>query len=571
MYVQPWQNEHTFYFIFTEDSVLRVPRLPIDVLKALMKRIPQEELRILSSACREFRKMAHDAGLSLHRTVSNAAGLATFAQVIDYAESTPTPLNLALTVDYSPSYNAIPPPVMWDTLLVITCALPLLTRLSIMASRTFIESVLMVLNAPAPRLHSLEIVQWEVFGRYATILPHNLLSPSNGLYTSLRSVTLDFSHLDSHSPVPAFNTVTSAHVTLGAQQSRIAVALLFPAVKELHLRIGEAWDKVIIDISNLSLHLLTIDSAWHREVEFSCSRQARAPQVSVVEYTGNCVPRHELFWPADGREITAHLRQVTRNGYPYTALTLADISWRSTFYLPNNVTSRWHVGNPMLEPLQTCRLVALTVDDALLETLIQTPIDLSQLRELFIHIYAPLRPNLLRSRRGGVSRDTERYVLCVALAGYCALVVSIPWKRPYSILEPLVDILLFFVVLIAVFSGLKVWGNLRPSPPESDRAVPQLSCPEPDAVTILSHADPPLVMNDDMIAHLRRLLVRTRVRPTLWLAGVRLDARISLTTLRLRTMFRAIDSHGSLERQFLLSHLPRDCGTAYVVQFDSNE
>ncbi|EJD45861.1 hypothetical protein AURDEDRAFT_164919 [Auricularia subglabra TFB-10046 SS5] len=556
MYVQPWQNEHTFYFIFTEDSVLRVPRLPIDVLKAIMERLPQEELRILSSACREFRKMAHNAGLSLHRTIADAAGLATFARVVQHAESKPTLLNLALTVDYRPTYYGIPSPVLRGTLLVVTRALPLLTRLRVMASRNVIESFLLALNAPAPYLHTLEVVQWGFPDRRMTTLPHNLLSP---LDTSLRSVKLDVPRLASHSAVPAFNTVTSAHVTLGAQQSHFAVALLFPAVNELHLRICEAEHKVVVDISNLSLRLLAIDNACDRELEFSCSPHERAPQVSVVAYTGNSVQRHELLWPADGRGINAHLRRVTRNRYPRVALTLANRSWRSTFHLPHCADWQWYAGERTLEPMHTCRLVSLTVDEALLEALIQTPIALSELRELCIDVSAPPLTKLSHARRGE-SEDTERCVLGVAAAVYCALVVFPPWKLPWPVLEPFFNIILLFVVLFAAVSALKAWENMRPNTPDS-RA--RLSCPALDSVTIFARADsPPPVLDGDMIAPLRRLLVRTRIRPTLLLAGVRLGSRVSLTTLRLRKVFRTIEEYGAVDRHLVLSHLARDCDAA---------
>lgn len=526
----PQRHEYPFYFVFTEDSVLRVPQLPDEVLVAILEHLPADELRRSCALCRKFRDLAYMAGLTTHRTISNTDQLAAWVQIVEYALLQKETFRLSVAIDHCGMQQGISEYLVMGTLSALSRALPRLARLRVNSSCYVIDFLLTTLEEPAPFLHALEIRHLDSDVNVSmTSLPPTLL---NAQPASLRVVTLAVPLLTAvPAHVPALENVSVVYLTIGRQQYALAVARLFPSARELHLRVLGADHGVTIDLSQLSLRLLVIDNSYYgpgRALELTRCNGGRAPLIAAVEYTGACVPDHELLWSSQVRGVTGRMRRGGMSLCTSIEFSSADPAWRLIARLPR--CSSWTPST--LAHLQRVPLVALAVDETLLAALIQAPISLPELGELSVDFCAAQRRTITQNG-WEVPEETMHAIIAVSLGISYTLDFLCPLETLFAVSPQVVHFpkfVLFLCVLFASFGVLRMCEWLRRN--AHDRARTQLSCPALERVTLCAGKDTPPVLCAARIAPVFELLAHSRVRPQLVLAGrVELDVWAKLSVM----------------------------------------
>lgn len=97
-------NPQEYYFIFTADSILRIPRLPTEVLLLILAYVPPEDLCHVALASREWYDLAYDAGLEIRLSTRSADSdrLTYLRDIVFHALQHDRSPRIALHLNYRP-------------------------------------------------------------------------------------------------------------------------------------------------------------------------------------------------------------------------------------------------------------------------------------------------------------------------------------------------------------------------------------------------------------------------------------------------------------------------------------
>ncbi|EJD47128.1 hypothetical protein AURDEDRAFT_163737 [Auricularia subglabra TFB-10046 SS5] len=368
-----------------------ITSMPLEVVAMILAYLPQTSLRRASTISQQFYEAAHVAGLTLHRRIKslNSDDLMNFILVVKHAlaHRLPFKLSLTLVVNCREDDRAAYASSLGNTMAAIRSAMPRLASLHATFPGHFAEAIYNGLRESAPILRELELVQTDA---QPAQIPLMLFA---GKAARLRTLTLDVPALEAAWPrIPAFNHVRVLVLRLGQPTQRLAVARFFRQLQELTV-VAKSYkhnDAVaVVDISGMTLQRLTVDNDVGRPLQFSSLPSAPRATIGEVEQLISELQYDRQFWPADDCELNAHVQSdLRRDKYTHytgtvVAINSTDSAWRHTQYtLPKRRTA-------MLTPLErfpplSARLVSLTVDEAMLDQLVQTPRTLAVLRELCV-------------------------------------------------------------------------------------------------------------------------------------------------------------------------------------------
>ncbi|EJD45268.1 hypothetical protein AURDEDRAFT_165818 [Auricularia subglabra TFB-10046 SS5] len=378
----PGQHQYLFYFFFTKDSVLRVLRLPQELLVLIPSHLLPKDLCIASLASRDWDEMVFAAGLKIHRTLNipGPTELDSFVQFVDMTFKRDFQPRIALQLSFRPWGNRHARAD--ETIAAVARAAPLISSLTAYVTVGFAKGLCDALSSSAPVLHTFAISEWsdhkddeDLGGTY--YLP---LALFEGEAPCLRTVTVDATLLQlPAAPIRAFVTVRAADLTVGAEQLRLLVARLFPSVTALSLtfmgseRVGRPFAPITIDLSN-------------RQLVFT-GTHARRLGIPAVDYKCAVMQIPDVMWLGDTScELNAQVH-VTRKSFLCPsrlsiALSAADGTWRHTVFPRFLLSASTSLGE--LRDLPLARLASLTVAEGVLGLLLQTPLALSALRALYI-------------------------------------------------------------------------------------------------------------------------------------------------------------------------------------------
>ncbi|EJD47177.1 hypothetical protein AURDEDRAFT_163784, partial [Auricularia subglabra TFB-10046 SS5] len=369
-----------------QPRVPRLPNMPLDVVALILAYLPQADLRRASTASQTFYEAAHIAGLELRINLEtlNADSLLYFTLVVRHALEHRLHFKLALTlfVVWREAERAAFRSSLTDTLASIRRSMPRLVSLRATFAGHFAEAVYEGLTESAPILRELEFLQTDAL---PVRIPPTLLA---GNAPSLHTLMLDIPTLKPVWPhVPALDNVRALTIRLGHANQRFVVPHFFHSLQELTVVSKRCRDNdgaAFIDISGMTLQRLTVDNDAQRLLQF----HALGTTIATAQYMVQKLQYDEQLWPAADCELIAQIQSSLKldrlEGHIGTlvAVSLTDGAWHHTQYT-SDIPFLTLTPLRDLPPLSRL-LVALTIDDAMLPQLLETPITLAVLRDLFV-------------------------------------------------------------------------------------------------------------------------------------------------------------------------------------------
>ncbi|EJD34862.1 hypothetical protein AURDEDRAFT_176071 [Auricularia subglabra TFB-10046 SS5] len=365
----------------------QVSRLPAELTLKVMEYLSQRDLRAASELSTEFYGLALASGLYIERTVfltpSSDCGemLAQLDRLLDHAASKPA-LNLSIRARFRASVERGSPPLRGvdslgeavDRFLAsVQRAMPYLVRLQLSFAGRTPESVYRSLcEHAAPRLRELDI---EHCMDNPQAIPHDIFKGNAPLLRKI-SLSLDTSDpllLSAHAE--AFQHVTHLKLFIVDAQHCVRLAQIFPSLQVLDVNCPRSNKARNIDLSGSRLRFLALAGGTGLLTDSSVLEA-----IPIVEHRTDGI---DSVWPSDDKAICAY---AERPHGVNAAISFGprDGGWRRTIALVSlDVPDK---ALPLSEIAS--HLVSLTLDKSLVNALIQAPVVLTALRELFLDISA---------------------------------------------------------------------------------------------------------------------------------------------------------------------------------------